>query len=38
MMRLNVRVMVEEARKQNRTETDLRERKRVVQFNDVVDL
>lgn len=30
--------MVEEARIQNRTETDLREGKWVVQFNDVVDL
>jgi hypothetical protein len=38
MICLNVRVMVEEARIQNRTETDLGERKRVVQFNDVVDL
>jgi hypothetical protein len=30
--------MVEEARIQNRTEAELRERKRVFQFNSVVDL
>jgi len=38
MICLNLRVIVEEARIQNRTETELRARKRVFQFNNVVDL